>query len=341
MRDGDILIVKGSEVASLLTGRERVLIEQAQSVYVAHAVGESSLPHSTFLRFPDNSLNRIIALPAYLGGDSQVAGVKWVSSFPGNLAMGLDRASAILVLNSVQTGRPRVFLEGAVISAKRTAASAALAAQCLLPEGGTPRLGMIGCGPINFEILRFLAALWPAIKGVAAYDLDPTQARQFKQECQTMLNGIEIEISSDVEAVFRTASLVSFATTALQPYIFDLPKSAPGIVILHISLRDLAPQVLLTCDNVVDDADHLCRAQTSAHLAEQQVGHRDFIRCALADIILGKVPARKDAESPIVFSPFGLGILDVAVGQLVYQLAIEEGMGTVIESFLPAAGLSP
>jgi N-[(2S)-2-amino-2-carboxyethyl]-L-glutamate dehydrogenase len=340
MSDSDILIIKGSEVVSLLTGRELDLIEQAQSVYVAHAMGESSLPHSTFLRFPNNSLNRIIALPAYLGGDSQVAGLKWVSSFPGNLAMGLDRASAILVLNSAQTGRPRVFLEGSAISAKRTAASAALAARCLLSEGQTPRLGMIGCGPINFEILRFLTALWPAVKEVAAYDLDPARAMQFKQECRTTLNGLDVEIASDVDAVFRMASLVSFATTALQPYIFDLPKSAPGIVILHISLRDLAPQALLTCDNVVDDVDHLCRAQTSAHLAEQQVGHRDFIRCTLVDIILGRAPARKDAEIATVFSPFGLGILDIALGQLVYQLAIEEGKGTVIESFLPVAGLS-
>jgi N-[(2S)-2-amino-2-carboxyethyl]-L-glutamate dehydrogenase len=340
MRDGDILIVKGSEVVSLLTGRERDLIEQARRVYVAHALGESSLPHSTFLRFPNNSRDRIIALPAYLGGESQVAGIKWVSSFPGNLAMGLDRASAIVVLNSMQTGQPMVFLEGSVISAKRTAASAALAAQYLFSNGQTPRLGIIGCGPINFEILRFLAELWPSINEAAAYDLDLARTELFKKRCRTMLNGMEIEIVSDVKALFSVTSLVSFATTALQPYIFDLPQSAPGTVILHISLRDLAPQVILGCDNVVDDVDHLCRAQTSIHLAEQQVGHRDFIRCTLADIILGRAQPRKDVDRVAVFSPFGLGILDIAIGQLVYELAIEQGKGTIIDSFCPPPGLS-
>lgn len=338
MRD-DILIIKGSEVVSLLAGRERDLIELAGKAYVAHARGETSLPHSTFLRFPNNSRDRIIALPAYLGDDSQVAGIKWISSFPGNLAMGLDRASAVVVLNSAQTGHPKAFMEGSAISAKRTAASAALAARSLFPAGQTPRLGLVGCGPINFEILRFLTALWPDLKEGVAYDLDPERAGQFKSKCRTALNGIEIEVVPDVKAVFRMASLITFATTALEPYILDTPECTPGAVILHISLRDLGPRVILECDNIVDDADHLCRAQTSAHLAEQQVGHRNFIRCSLADIILGAAPARRDADSLAVFSPFGLGVLDIALGQFVYEMAIKEGKGTIINSFLPDPGL--
>lgn len=335
MRDGDILIIKGAEVVSLLTGRERELTDKVKMAYEAHARGESSLPHSTFLHFPDNPQARIIALPAYLGGASQAAGIKWVASFPGNLTMGFDRASAIIVLNSPQTGRPKVFLEGSVISAKRTAASAALAAQLLVPNGQIPRLGVIGCGLINFEIIRFLAKVWPTIETLVVYDINLARAEQFKRKCRELLNGTESEIVSDVKTVFGRTSLVSFATTALQPYIFDLSECAPGNVILHISLRDLAPQAILLCDNIVDDVDHLCRSQTSVHLAEQQVGHRDFLRCTLADIIQGAAPARRDAQSVAVFSPFGLGILDIAVGQFVYELALKEGRGTLIDSFLP------
>jgi N-[(2S)-2-amino-2-carboxyethyl]-L-glutamate dehydrogenase len=335
MADDEILILKASDVVSLLAGREREIIDKVRVAYEAHAQGETSLPHSVFLNFADKPRDRIIALPAYLGGIHQVTGIKWVASFPGNLTTGLDRASAVLILNSSKTGRPKVILEGSVISTKRTAASAALAAQWLLPEGQIPRLGLIGCGLINFEIVRFLMELWPVMRSLVIFDLNPRRAARFKQKCQDLFAGIEIEIVSDVRSVLNSASLVSLATTAPKPYIFDLSECAPGSVLLHVSLRDLAPQIILSCDNIVDDVDHVCRAQTSVHLTEQQVGHREFIRCTLADITLKAAPPRRDSQDIAVFSPFGLGILDLAVGQLVYDLAISENRGMLIDSFLP------
>lgn len=97
MVNGDVIILKGDEVASLLRGRELEIIETVRDAYAAHGAGDSSLPHSTFLLFPSDPRNRIISLPADLGGQFEVAGAKWVSSFPGNLSLGLDRASALVV----------------------------------------------------------------------------------------------------------------------------------------------------------------------------------------------------------------------------------------------------
>ena len=69
---------------------------------------------------------------------------------------------------------------------------------------------------------------------------------------------------------------------------------------------------------------------TKYHLAEQQAGHRDFIRCTLADVLAGTAPPKRDDNLLTIFSPFGLGVLDLAVGQLVRERALETGHGTLI-----------
>lgn len=338
MRDGDLLILKGSEVDSLLAGREREIIESVRHAYIAHAEGQSSLPHSLFLRFPDQPRDRIIALPAYLGAPFGVAGIKWISSFPGNLERGLERASAAVLLNSTETGRPEALIEGSLISAKRTAASAALAAQQLRADGSggvDDSASLVGLGVINFEIARFLLATCPDIKRLFVYDLDAQRAEQFKQRCLATFEGLRVEVVTDMTSALSSSPLVSLATTALKPHIADLSMCAPATTILHVSLRDLTPEVILSGDNVVDDVDHVARAETSVHLAEQLTGNRDFIRCTLADILRGVAPARRDDDSISIFSPFGLGVLDLALSEFVRRQGLEQGLGTMIPAFLP------
>src|SRR5215208_6319838 len=164
MQGRDILILRGEEVSSLLKGRELDLIDLVGRAYGAHGRGNSSLPHSSFLLFPDRKRDRIIALPAYLGEQFEVSGIKWIASFPDNINKGIERASAVLILNSMKTGRPEVIMESSVISAKRTAASAALAARTLHGPVAPERVGFIGCGLINYQIAKFLLAVWPDIR---------------------------------------------------------------------------------------------------------------------------------------------------------------------------------
>lgn len=335
MRDGSLLIISGHEVATLLEGQELELIQIVKRAYEAHSMGDSSLPPSCFLRFPGEKRNRIIALPAYLGQGVRAAGIKWVSSFPGNLNQGLDRASASILLNSVSTGRVEAVIEGSLISGRRTAASAALAAQSLRDGQDWATVGIVGCGFINFEVLRFLNASSPEIRAIIIYDLDLERAMQFKAKCQSAFEKLEVKLARDVSAVLGQCSLISIATTAVKPHLDDLSGCRHGSTILHISLRDFSPGAILSGDNVVDDLDHVCREQTSLHLAEQLKGNRDFIRCTLADILRGQAEPKKNRNSITIFSPFGLGVLDLAVSAFVRDLALKRGYGTRIEGFLP------
>lgn len=329
-----LLILRGDEISDLLRGRELEMIEEVRKAYVAHQRGDSSLPHSSFLRFPDNDTDRIIALPAFLGDGFDVAGLKWISSFPGNVRNGMARASAVLILNSCENGHVEAILESSLISAKRTAASAALAAQRLSDGAPVDTIGLIGTGVINLEVARFVRALLPGISRAVLFDLDGDRAARFgkrlKEEGMT-----EVEVAPSLAAVLSGCSLVSFATTAIRPHVDDLSLCPPGATILHVSLRDLTADVILASDNVVDDADHVSRASTSIHLAEQKTGNRDFIRATLAEVCEGTAAPRTEGKIS-VFSPFGLGVLDLAVGKLALDAALAAGRGTVIESFLPA-----
>jgi ornithine cyclodeaminase len=336
---GDLLLLSEHEVAQFLEGAERQIMEVVERAYVTHAEGGSWLPHSVFVRFPDAPRNRIIALPAYLGGDFGIAGLKWVASFPENLSKGMARASAVVVLSCAQTGRPRVILAGARINAARTAASAALAAVALRKGRPSTRASLIGCGVINREVWRFLRSAL-GIDEVSLLDLDRRRAEGMARQLQTSDSAVDVRVCDKLEEALAFGEIVSIATTALTPYIDDLAAVRPGASLLHLSLRDLTPRAILSCDNVVDDVDHVCRASTSLDLAQQETGHRDFIRCTLADLLRNQSLPRPEGGAPSVFSPFGLGVLDLAVSGWVWDKAVRHGVGSWIPDFLesPAGG---
>src|SRR5213592_5255426 len=127
----ELSIINGKTVSDIVRANRGACIRIVREAYLAHADGQSVNPDSFFLRFPEKPDCRIIALPAYIGDGFQVAGLKWIASYPGNVLRGFPRASAVLVLNDYETGYPFAILESSIISAARTAGSAALAAHWL------------------------------------------------------------------------------------------------------------------------------------------------------------------------------------------------------------------
>jgi ornithine cyclodeaminase len=328
----EVSIIKGRTVHDLIHAHVGECVRIVKQAYLAHADGETVNPDSSFLRFPDNPGARIIALPAFLGSASGIAGIKWIASFPENIRKGFPRASAVLVLNSATTGYPFAILESSVISAARTAASAVLAAEWLNQgRRHTHTLGIVGTGFIARYVYRFLLDTGWTIEHVRLFDTTPGEAGAFRS--QVVQEGAHRSSASagDVSSLLRESSLVLFTTTATAPHILDPDLFAHSPIVLHLSLRDLSPEILLAAQNVVDDVDHVMKANTSPHLTEQAVGHRRFITGTLADVMTGR--AVVDGGRPAIFSPFGLGVLDVAVGSWVYEQAAAAGQDVRLADF--------
>lgn len=323
-------VISGKTAGEIIGRRRRDIVETVRQTYLTHEAGHSVNPDSLFLRFPDRPDSRIIALPAYLGGGHDTVGIKWVGSFPANITRGIPRASATLLLNDYETGYPFALLEASQISAARTAASAALAAEVLTGGRTGSRLVVVGAGIIARNVLEFLAAQGWTFDDVVVHDREPRYARALAEYVGSSL-GYPATTSADLPSDLRGTDMVLLATTAGVPHILDPAAFAPGQVVLNISLRDIGPEIIAGAYNVLDDVDHCLKADTSPHLAEQKYGHRDFVTGTLAQVMNGAVDVGTD--KPIIFSPFGLGVLDLAVGSLVHRDACESGEAVVIADF--------
>ena len=330
--DFALSIVNGKTVFDIIHARRAECIDVVRNAYLAHARGQSVNPDSYFLRFPEKPDCRIIALPAYLGDGFHVAGLKWIASFPGNVRRGFPRASAVLVLNDYDTGYPFAILESSIISAARTAASAVLAAYWLNGQSRKTRtLGIVGTGFIARYVYDFLVDTGWDIEDVRLFDASPVESEKFRTAvCRHERHGT-VTAAPGLNALLRTSDLILFTTVASQPHVSDPALFAHNPVVLHVSLRDLAPEILLASRNVVDDVEHVMKAQTSPHLTEQRTGNRDFVTGTLADVMLERCAVQRDR--PIVFSPFGMGILDVAVGKWVYDQAVAAGQNQCLPDF--------
>jgi len=325
-------VISGAQVQRALTGREKQVTELVEATYRMHGAGETVNPPSYFLRFPDRPSSRIIALPAALGGRRPVDGIKWISSFPENVAAGIPRASAVLVLNDHATGYPFACMESSIISATRTAASAALAADWLTRNRTRPaRVGFFGVGLIARYIHTYLAGTGWSFDEIGVHDLSAEHAGGFSDHLRRSGTTARITVRESAEDLIRTSDLVVFATVAGQPHVTDPSWFDHNPVVLHVSLRDLAPEIILGATNVLDDIDHCLKADTSPHLAEQLTGNRDFVHATLPEVLAGK--ADLPTDRPLIFSPFGLGVLDLAVGLHAYDEVRADGALVEVPDF--------
>src|SRR5688572_14847547 len=220
--DFELSIINGKTISDIIRAHRADCIDVVREAYLSHANGQSVNPDSYFLRFPEKPDCRIIALPAYLGNGFHVAGLKWIASYPGNIQRGFPRASAVLVLNSYETGYPFAVLESSIISAARTAASAVLAAYWL--NGKSRRvqsLGIVGTGFIARYVYDFLIDTGWEIGDVRLYDTSAVESEKFRNTACRLERHRTVTVASEVNQLLSDSDVIVFTTVASAPHIAD------------------------------------------------------------------------------------------------------------------------
>jgi N-[(2S)-2-amino-2-carboxyethyl]-L-glutamate dehydrogenase len=332
MLDRGILYLSRAEVDQIGRGSPALYVAAVENALRLHAERAFVQPLKPYLRWrgDDNHVaDRIIAMPAYIGGKRPAAGLKWIGSKHDNPKLrGIERASALTILNDVESHYPIAIMEGGLISNYRTAAVTTVAARHLA-RSGFASMACVGCGPIGKMQVRMLLQSFPDIRHVLLFDLDGAAAAKHALELEASAPKVEVTVSASPEAAIRRAEVVVTATVAQRPYLpFDWLQ--PGTFVSNVSIMDVEPEVFLKVDKVVvDDWDQSNREKKVIHqLVEAGRFSRQRLHAELGEIVTGQRPGRETSDEIILLNPMGMAVEDIACARAIYDAAVAEGVGT-------------
>ena len=209
--------------------------------------------------------------------------------------------------------------------------SAILVSNLLVTSKRKKTIGIVGTGNISEQFIHCFNLQHWEINVIKLFDLNSQSSIKLKEKINQIEPKIKVEITKELEELITESELIFLSTTSSTPYITESSWLSHNPIILNISLRDLAPEILIVSNNIVDDITHVLNANTSPHLTQQKYGHTDFINCTVAQLINGY--NQFNCNQPIIFSPMGMGILDLAVAHYVYNEAKSSNLCIKIDNF--------
>lgn len=283
--------------------------------------GDFAQPLKPYLRYKGKN-NRIIAMPAYIGGQILMSGLKWIASFPGNHRIGIPRAHCTMILNNPDTGVPVGVINSARISSIRTAGVSALMLKYAMPRKDGPiRFGIVGFGPIGQMHLKMLFDIYnEKIEKLYIYDLKGVNKRKIEKKLRS-----RIIIASCWQEAFESEVFITCTVTKSR-YI----KKAPvrGSLHMNISLRDYDADFLRYVDKmIVDDWNEVCRENTDIEIMHKEKGLKQDDTISISDLVAGNPAYERKAEDVVMFNPMGMAVFDIAVGAHYLKLAKEKKVG--------------
>jgi ornithine cyclodeaminase len=259
----------------------------------------------------------LLLMPAWRSG--LALGVKVVTVVPGNDARGLPAVAGLYLLLSAQTGAPLALIDGAELTARRTAAASALAAGFLVRPDAR-RMVMVGTGRLAPELVAAHASVRP-IREVAVWGRDRAKAAALAGRLARE-TGLAVAAAPDLEAAVRGADLVSCATTSAEPLVRGAWLRAGTHLDLvggfTPAMREADDEAVRrarvwvdTLDGATREAGDIVGPLESGALARVAIAGDLFGLCR------GEAPARSGPAEITLFKSVGTALEDLAAATLV------------------------
>ena len=289
--------------------------------------GKIILPEKMVLDLGERERGRINGLAAYVGGDIDVCGIKWIASFPKNPhTHHIPRANAFIILNDSHTGVPIVVMDGTYISAMRTGAVTGIGVKHLARKD-SQTVAMIGCGVQSRTQLSAIQVVLPTISEVRCFDIHSDTANVYASDMNRK-TGLNIRAVTTVQEAVVGADIIVTATVADEPIVKFIKE---GSLVVHIgSYQEEEEEVVYNSDKiVVDEWDSVYHRKTPilARLYIEGKLKDSDIYANLGEIVNGKKAGRNNDSERIYLLPIGMGSEDVIAAYKIYKIAQEKGMG--------------
>lgn len=320
--------------------------------------GENHNSHGCMVTFPDNPEfegmpkngedRRFMAMPAYLGGDFQMAGMKWYGSNIENKKLGLPRSILMMMLNDKDTGAPLALMSANLLSAYRTGAIPGVGAKYLARKGATTA-AIIGPGVMGKTSLSAFLSVCPDLRTVKIKGRGQASIDSFKkfveEECPQIQ---EVIVCDKMEEAIRDSDIISTTTSVGDkekdfPYIDEAWIKKGALICMPSAARFnenfyLDKNTKLVVDNYklyeawADeypypsyDPVQVVGAKFMDLLHDEKITRDEIID--IADVITGKIEGRTSDDECIIYSVGGMPVEDIAWGETVYKNALKMGIG--------------
>ncbi len=315
-----ILYLSRADVEAVAVPMERI-ITAVEAMFREKAAGRVEMPPKPGIHpLPDSFIH---AMPAYIPA-LHAAGMKWVSGFPENLKKGLPYISGLIILNDPDTGIPLAVMDCTWITAMRTGAATAVAAK-FLARTDSREVGILGCGVQGRSNLEALRALFPLAR-VRAYDTDVQARDRYTEEVSRKLSLEVVPVDTPKDAVAGADIVVTPGPLLKTPHATIpagwLSEGAFASLVDYDSYwqRDALKEVDKFC---TDDVPQLEYYKTLGYFHDIPPVYAE-----LGELVSGRRPGRERAKERTMTCNLGLALSDMATAPLVYNLAIEKGLGT-------------